>query len=147
MVNQKLINGIIVSKEKIITHEKGDIHHIMKKSHNGFYGFGEVYISKIKYHDIKAWKKHNEMICNFVVIHGQIKIVVYDNRNNSKTKTVFNEFVLSKENYCRITIPNGLWYGFKGLSKDENILLNFSNIIHNSDEQINKEINLLNYKW
>jgi dTDP-4-dehydrorhamnose 3,5-epimerase len=147
MGNQKLIDGIIVNKEKIISHEKGDIHHIIKKNNNGFYGFGEVYFSKIKFQDIKAWKKHYDMICNFVVIHGEIKIVVYDNRENSETKLVFNEFILSKENYYRITIPNGLWYGFKGVSEDENILLNFSNILHNADEQINKEINFLNYKW
>ena len=147
MGNEKIINGLKIFHEKIIFHEKGDIYHIIKKNSIGYDNFGEVYSSRIIYNDIKAWKKHNEMICNFVVIHGKIKLVVYDGRENSQTNNIFNEFILSKDNYLRITIPHGLWYGFMGLARTENILLNFSNIIHDPNEQENKEINFLNYNW
>ena len=147
MGNEKLIEEILINNEKVIHHNKGNIFHILKKNQEGYHGFGEVYFSKIKFNNIKAWKKHYEMICNFVVVHGIIKIVVFDNRDKSKTKNLFNEFVLSKDNYCRLTIPAGLWYGFKGVEECDNILLNFSNIKHNPAEQVSQEINLITYKW
>ena len=103
MGKKKLIDGIIINKEKIIEHEKGNIFHIIKKSQNSFHGFGEVYLSKINFDCVKAWKKHSKMICNFVVVSGKVKIVIFDGRTNSISKNFMNEFVLSnqKDNYFR----------------------------------------------
>lgn len=143
----EMIDGIILSPLKIIGHEKGDIMHIIKSSDAGFKKFNEAYISKINYDQIKGWKKHFKMTCNFIVPIGSIKIVVYDDRENSKTKNTFNEFNLSCKNYCRLTVPNGLWYGFMGISINQSMLINISDILHCKEEQINKKLDKINYKW
>ena len=144
----KLIEGVIVSNLMIINHEKGDIFHVIRNFDNGFIDFGEVYISFINFNEIKAWKKHLKMTCNFIVPKGEILIVLVDLRKKSSTLGKINEFKLSPKNYFRLTIPPGICYGFKGFT-ESNMLINIADIVHNPKEQINytsKEINI-NYNW
>lgn len=49
-------------------------------------------------------------------------------------------FLLSKNNYGRLSIPPGIWYSFKGIGKKNNLILNLSNIEHDDNEV--KKINL-----
>jgi len=149
MDNIKEINGVYITPLKKINHPKGDILHIMKSSDIGFVGFGEVYCSEIKYRAIKAWKKHLKMTCNFVVLVGGVRIIVVDDRNDSCTNGVFNEFILSRNNYFRLTVPPGVWYGFTGTNKGANILINIANLPHNPEEQINipEKNELINYSF
>jgi dTDP-4-dehydrorhamnose 3,5-epimerase len=145
----KTITGIILSPLKIINHPNGDLYHIMRNFDNGFMGFGEVYISTINYGSIKAWKKHLKMTCNFVVPVGSVKMVVCDRREGSDTFDLINEYILSRDNYFRLTIPPGLWYGFAGITAGENMMLNLADITHDPAEQVNvgsEEINI-NYEW
>ena len=135
-----LIDGVIITPLNIIPHEKGDIFHAMRVDSPGYVGFGEAYFSTIKFGEIKAWKKHFKMTLNLIVPIGEVKFVLYDDRENSKTNKIFNEIILSKENYNRLTIPHEIWMGFKGLAKSDNIILNIANYVHDPEEQVNKGI-------
>jgi dTDP-4-dehydrorhamnose 3,5-epimerase len=145
--NERLIDGILFSPAKKIYHEFGDIFHIMRNFDQGFVGFGEVYISNVKYNEIKAWKRHFQMTSNMVVPMGIVKIVIFDDRLQSSTNGIFNEFLLSPENYYRLTIPPNLLYGFKGLGKNTNMIINIADIPHDPIEQINYNKDFLTYKW
>lgn len=141
------IDGIKLVPLKIIEVDKGNIFHALKKSDNGFSGFGEAYFSEVLENEVKAWKKHTKMIMNLIVPIGAIKFVFYDDRHGSNTYNSFYEIELSKRNYCRLVISPGLWFGFKGISKGQNLLLNISNIEHNPEECERKSINEIVYKW
>ena len=133
------MDGLILTPLKEIHNPKGNIYHAMKGSDDEFYGFGEVYFSSINKGEIKGWKKHTEMILNIVVPKGAIKFVIYDGNS-------FESVELSRKNYQRLTISNGLWLAFQGVDK-ENILLNKANIEHNSTEAVNVDIGSLDYEW
>ena len=135
------MDGIIVSKLKKIKHPKGDIFHGIKKSDEGYCGFGEVYFSTIKQGHIKGWKKHSKMILNLVVPVGEIEFVIY----NDISQKIF-KIKISEKNYQRITIKAGLWVAFQGIGKF-NMLLNLSNIEHNPDEVTRINLDKINYKW
>jgi len=142
--------GVIITPLKIIEHPKGEIYHIIKDIDPGYIGFGEVYISTINYGDTKAWKKHIKMTCNFVVPIGKIKMVIIDLKKGNKQQYHIEEFILSPNEYYRLTIPPGLWYGFKGLAKGKNMLINFADIRHDPCEQINSDYTTnseITYKW
>lgn len=145
--NQKLINGIIFSSVKKINHEKGDIFHIIRNFDEGFEGFGEAYISNVKYNEIKAWKRHFQLTSNMVVPLGIVKFVIFDGRKKSSTHGMLNEFILSPENYFRLTIPPNVMYGFKGLGESINMIINISDIPHDPKEQIMRDREYINYKW
>ena len=135
------MDGVILTPLKQIHNPKGDIFHAMKKSDDGFDGFGEAYFSTIHQGDIKGWKQHTKMTLNLVVPFGKIEFVIYD----EKTKEFFS-VVLSQDNYQRLTVSLNLWMAFRGI--DENsMLLNLASIEHNPSEAINIELSEIKYEW
>ena len=133
------MDGVILTPLKQIFNSKGDIFHAMKKSDEGFAGFGEAYFSTVKAGEVKGWKKHKEMTLNLIVIKGEIEFVTYNGDN-------FFNVTLSKKNYQRLTIKPHLWLAFRGLA-DENILLNLASIEHNINESESVDMSSFDYNW
>jgi dTDP-4-dehydrorhamnose 3,5-epimerase len=141
------IEGVVLTQLKSILHPKGNVFHAMKKSDPGFTGFGEAYFSTVNYGDIKGWKKHLRMTMNLVVPVGEVRFVLHDDRNESSTKGSFFEVCLSQRNYQRLTVPPGVWMGFKGLGNDLNLLLNLANMEHDPEESENIPLESISYEW
>jgi len=135
------MDKVIVTPLKQIKNPKGDIYHGMKKSDEGFDGFGEAYFSTVHKDDIKGWKKHTRMTLNLVVPVGAIEFVVYD----EDEKSFFSE-TLSQENYKRLTVKPGAWMAFRGVG-EQNMLLNIASIEHDPNEAVNIELSEINYEW
>jgi len=135
------LEQIILTPLKQIYNPKGDIFHGMKKSDNGYNGFGEAYFSTINKGDIKGWKKHTLMTLNLIVVSGEIEFVVY----NDKTKEFFST-KLSSQNYQRLTLQPNLWMAFRGLGEN-NMLLNIASIEHDPNEAINIDLKEISYEW
>jgi dTDP-4-dehydrorhamnose 3,5-epimerase len=135
------MDKIILSPLNQIYNSKGSIFHVIKKSDDQFNGFGEAYFSFINKGEIKGWKKHKKMTLNLVVPFGEIEFTIY----NEDNKKFFNTS-LSKKNYQRLTIREGLWVAFRGV-EENNILLNIANIEHDPSETINKNLNDIKYDW
>ena len=135
------MDGIVLTPLKQIHNPKGDIYHAMKKSDDGYCGFGEAYFSTIHKNDIKGWKKHTEMTLNLVVPIGTIEFILY-NENLQE----FFSIEISQNNYQRLTVKPGLWMAFRGLKKN-NLLLNIASIEHNPNEAEVLELNEIPYEW
>ena len=141
-----MIPGLLLSKEKIISVDNGNIMHAIKKSSKGYNGFGEAYFSLIQYQSIKGWKKHLRMTVNLVVPIGKVRFVVFHQDKNHKQRK-FYEFILSRENYNRLTIPPMVWYSFQGLSKSDSVVLNVADIEHIPEESESIELNSIEFDW
>ena len=135
------MDGVILRPLKQIYNPKGDIFHAMKKSDEGFDGFGEAYFSTIYKDDIKGWKKHTIMTLNLIVPIGSIEFVIYDDKTNE-----FFSIELSQNNYKRLTVKAGLWMAFRGMDKNS-MLLNLASIEHDSNEAVNIDLQEIKYEW
>lgn len=142
-----MIEGIMLTPLKIIPTDKGNVLHGVKRGDEGFSEFGESYFSLVHSSSIKGWKRHKKMTMNLMVPQGEIKFVIYDDREQSRTYDNFFEIILSRKNYQRLTIKPSLWFAFQGLGKKDNLLLNISNIIHDPSEVDSKPIDEINYEW
>ena len=140
-----MINDVLTTKLDVIDTPGGSVMHAMKKTSAGYTGFGEAYFSQVDKGAIKAWKRHKEMTLNLIVPVGKIKFILFDDRNASSTQ--FQEIIISKDNYCRLTVPPMLWMGFKGLSDSGSILLNIADVEHSSDEVDKKNIEEIEFDW
>ncbi len=127
---------------KIIEVQGGDVLHAMKSSDSGFYGFEEAYFSFIDKNYIKAWKKHKEMTLNLIVPIGSIKFVLLNDKMSK-----FDIIEIGENNYKRLTIKPNVWFGFKGVGQNKNLLLNLSNIIHNPEETEILPIDSFDFNW
>lgn len=143
----RLIEGVKLSKNKIINSVDGSVLHGIKRTDNSFKGFGEAYFSIVNFNCVKGWKKHIKMNLNLVVPHGEILFVLYDDRENSSTFKIYNEFKLSIKNYVRLTIPPQIWVAFKGIGRNKNLLLNIADIEHDQYEIERCSIDKIRYEW
>ncbi len=140
-----MIKDVVVTNLDVIDTPGGNVMHAMKKTSDGYMGFGEAYFSQVDKGAIKAWKRHKEMTLNLVVPVGEIRFVLFDDREMSNMQ--FQEFIISKNNYCRLTLPPMVWMGFQGLSSDGSMLLNIANIEHDPGEVDRLQINDINFDW
>ena len=143
----ELIQGLRLSPLNIIQVSGGNVFHALKSSDASFNGFGEAYFSSVEYGAIKAWKRHREMTLNLVVPSGSIQFVVFDDRQTSSNKGVYYNVILSMNNYCRLTIPPMVWFGFQGIETGTNLLLNVANIQHDPQESDRKQIDDIRFDW
>jgi dTDP-4-dehydrorhamnose 3,5-epimerase len=140
-----MIKDVLITKLDVVDTPGGNVMHAMKRSDAGYIGFGEAYFSKIEKGAIKAWKRHKKMTLNLVVPIGKIRFILFDDRESSSAQ--FQEVIISKSNYCRLTVPAMVWVGFQGLSNDGSMLLNIANIEHNSSEVERLGIESITYDW
>lgn len=145
---KNIISGVRITELRRIENPLGDLFHGMKKTDPGYSDFGEVYFSTVGKYVVKAWKKHISMTLNLIVIQGKIRFVLYDDRPDSPTCGYFNEYILSKKNYCRLTVPPSIWMGFEGLYKN-NMLVNIADLVHQPDEilRLEPQNNIINFNW
>ena len=134
-----MIDGVIITKRKIIKDERGQVMHMLRNDDKMFKNFGEIYFSTINYKKIKAWHLHKEATLNYVCLKGKVKLVLFDDREESSTKSNFEEIILSPEKYFLITIPPNVWNGFKGIGEGESIIANCLDLPHNEREMVRED--------
>ena len=132
---------------KIFNAETGSVMHAIKNSDHGFYNFGEVYFSTVKQNNVKAWKFHQRMTLNLVVPSGEVLFAFLDVREKSSTINQNFKIILSQKPYFRLTVPPGIWFGFKGLSEGLNLICNVTNIVHDPMEVLRKEVSEIEMNW
>ena len=129
-----MIDGVIVTPLRQIFDERGKVMHMLRSDSPVFSEFGEIYFSCSHPGAVKAWHLHKRMTLNYAVIHGEVKVVLYDDRPASRTRGCIQELFLSPENYCLVTVPPLIWNGFKGIGHPYSIVANCATIPHDPKE-------------
>jgi dTDP-4-dehydrorhamnose 3,5-epimerase len=128
------IHDVLIVPLRQICDERGKVMHMLRCDDPHFQKFGEIYFSTIFPGIVKAWHIHSEMTLNYACVSGMIKLVLYDDRASSPSRGNIQEIVLGDSNYCLVTIPPGIWNGFKCLGPSTAIVANCSTVPHSKDE-------------
>lgn len=144
-----MIDGVKITGLKIIRDERGSIMHMLRNDSPHFEKFGEIYFSIVHPGVVKGWHIHKKMTLNYAVVKGAIKLVLYDDRPNSKTKGEVMELLLSTDNYKLVTIPPMVWNGFMGMGNEDAIVANCSTMPHDPEEIMRKDPHSkdIPYEW
>ena len=144
-----MIYDVKITPLKIISDKRGKVMHMLRTDSDVFKKFGEIYFSTIFRNAIKGWHLHKESYLNYVCVKGKVKLVLFDNRTESKTKNKFQELILSPNDYHLVTIPPNIWNGFKGLDEEESIIANCLTLPHIEKEMVRKDPKdkFFNYEW
>ena len=129
-----MIEGVRLTPLRQIPDERGTIMHMLRADAPHFAAFGEIYFSWVYPGAIKAWHLHREMILNYAVPVGRIKLVLYDDRDKSPTRGELTELFIGEGRYELVTIPPLVWNGFKGIGTRPAMVANCSNIPQTPDE-------------
>lgn len=129
-----MIDGVVVVPLRQIPDERGKIMHMLRNDDPVFTEFGEIYFSEVFPHVIKAWHLHKAMVLNYAVVRGMIKLVLYDGRQQSRTHGHIEEIFMGESQYVRVTVPPGVWNGFKGVGTMPALVANCASIPHDPEE-------------
>jgi dTDP-4-dehydrorhamnose 3,5-epimerase len=146
-----MIQGVRQKKLKIIPDERGRLMELLRSDEDLFIQFGQVYMTTAYPGVVKGWHYHKKQIDNFIVIKGMVKLVLYDNRDDSPTKGEINEFFIGEHNPLLIQIPPLVLHGFKCMSQKEAICINCPTEAYNhlqpDEYRISPHSDEIPYKW
>lgn len=142
-----MIEGVLLTPLRRISGESGGVMHAHKKSAPGYIGFGEAYFSEIHEGAIKSWRRHRCVTMNLIVVRGQVRFVLHDDRIASDTFGVFSQFSIGERNYARLTVPPGLWLCFKGEGPGTSLILDIIDDEHDPAEADICDLSKFSFAW
>lgn len=125
-MGKKTIQGVETKALNIIPDERGRLIEILRNDEPMFKKFGQVYLTTAYPGVVKGWHFHKKQWDHFMTIKGMIKLVLYDKREDSPTQGVLQEFFQGEHFNILVSIPPGVWHGFKCVSDSEAMILNVS---------------------
>lgn len=146
-----MIEGVEVKKLIVHNDERGRLAELLRADDKIFIKFGQVYMTTAYPGAVKGWHYHKKQYDYFSCVKGMIKLVLYDSRNNSKTKGEINEFFIGVHNPLLVRIPPDVYHGFKGISDEEAIVVNVITEPYNPKEpdefRVDPYNNDIPYDW
>ena len=146
-----MIDGVVAKHLKQVADERGWLTEVMRSDWEQFRKFGQVYVTSGYPQVVKAWHMHKKQTDNMACIKGMMKLVLYDNRANSKTKGETNEFVIGEKNLLLVTVPPEVWHGFKTVSEEHALLLNVPTELYNykdpDEHRLPADTKKIPYDW
>jgi len=145
----KNIQDVYVAPLKVIADERGKVMHMLRSDSPLFVQFGEIYFSFVNPDVIKAWKRHLKMTQHFAVPVGRIKLVMYDDREDSPSRNKIEIIEIGEDNYSLVRIPPLVWYGFQGISSTPAVIANCTDIPHDptEGERLDLSDSRIPYSW
>ena len=119
-----MIEGVKTKKLRVIPDERGRLMEILRCDEEIFEKFGQVYVTTTYPGVVKGWHYHKVQTDNVAVVHGMVKLVLYDAREGSPTKGEVNEFFLGIHNPMLVQIPKGVYHGWKCIGLEEAVVVN-----------------------
>ncbi len=144
-----MIQGVFIHPLKQIVDDRGKVMHMLRRDDPWFERFGEIYFSLAYPGVIKGWHLHKEMTLNYAVIKGRIKLILYDDREDSPTRNTLQEIFTGEDNYGLITIPPKIWNGFKAIGLNPALVANCATEPHDPSEIVRLEpfTDKIPYDW
>jgi dTDP-4-dehydrorhamnose 3,5-epimerase len=130
----KLINDVVVKRlKKISTKDldgkyNGWLIDVLRnddKIKSDGNNFSQLYVTTCLPKMIKGFHLHQKKTDHFCAIGGKIKMVLIDDRQNSSTFGMKNEFIMGDENPIIIRVPPGVKHGFKNVGETMIYLINY----------------------
>jgi len=149
MTPESKIEGVAVHPLRRIPDDRGMVMHMLRADDPHFEKFGEIYFSMVYPGMIKGWHRHRQMTLNYAVVAGMIKLVLYDDRPDSRTRGALVELFVGEHNYVLVTVPPGVWNGFKGLGATPALVANCATEPHSPDEieRLDPMSPAIPYRW
>jgi dTDP-4-dehydrorhamnose 3,5-epimerase len=163
---EQQIKGVEIKKLKFNVDERGMLMEILRRDdnvlirdsesrrckHASRFDIGQVYMTTVRPQIVKAWHYHEEQDDFMCCVNGTVKLVLYDNRDESSTLDTVNVFYMSVYNPILVKIPHGVYHGFMNIGDHQDaIIINCPNVPYNhtnpDEYRIDPHENQIPYNW
>lgn len=120
------IDGVLVQDLSWYSDQRGSLSVLLRDDSEALFGerFGQAYVTTVFPGVVKAWHRHARQSDRMVGLVGHTLLVLLDGRADSPTRGAVVEELLGPRSHCLVTIPPGVWHGFKNLGTVESMVLN-----------------------
>jgi dTDP-4-dehydrorhamnose 3,5-epimerase len=136
-----MIEGVLISKRRVIQDDRGDVMHMLKSTDVEFSQFGEMYFSKIKAGKKKTWRRHREATSQLTVPIGSVHFIIFDDRAQSATHGRRLDITIGESNHHLITIPPMVWYALENAGSGTALIGNCSSLPRDPSESDRRDLN------
>jgi len=126
-----MIEGVSIKKLKVIPDERGFVMEMLRCDDDIFKKFGQVYLSVAYPGVVKGWHYHKLQTDYFTVVKGMLKVVLFDQRENSKTRGEVNQFFMGEKNPILLVVPPLVVHGVKVVGNEAGYLVNCPDMPYN----------------
>lgn len=85
-------------------------------------------------HAISAWHQHRGRWDYLFVVHGHLRVALYDPRADSPTRGQVDLFHLSHQRPQLLAVPPSIWHGVQNLSHEVSSFVNLFNELYDYDD-------------
>ena len=146
-----MIDGVITKQLRLIPDERGRLMEILRNDDEFFTRFGQVYMTTTYPHVVKAWHYHRKQDDHIVCVKGMLKLVLYDDRDDSPTKGEVNEFFIGDYKPMLVKVPKMVYHGWKCISDEEALVVNIPTETYDRNEpdeyRLDPHKNDIPYSW
>lgn len=132
-MKRELIEGVKVKPLHYNIDDRGRLMEILRVDDEIFMEFGQAYMTTAYPGVVKAWHAHKFQYDNITCLVGAVKLVLYDDREDSPTLGLINEFYLTEHQPLLVQIPPLVWHGFKNIGTKEAVVVNIPTKPYNHD--------------
>ena len=121
----KTIDGVSVREVRHVPRDHGVITEIFRPEWDPT-GLPVVHIYQSRLYPgaLGAWSCHQRSTDRLFVNQGQLKIVLFDGREDSKTNGLIMELHAGDARPSLIVVPPGVWHGLQNLGSTDALILN-----------------------
>jgi dTDP-4-dehydrorhamnose 3,5-epimerase len=110
-IREVRIDGVVLNQTAIIGDDRGVILELIDASQPYWSdGVPYVYMGSCRPKRAKGWGMHKLHTDRYMVLWGEMVLVLYDAREDSPTFGAVQEFFMSRDGLNQLTIPAGVWH-------------------------------------
>ncbi len=148
---KRLIAGVRIRRLPVIPDERGVLTEILRADDPEYPEFGQVYMTTTYPGVVKGWHYHEHQTDMVCCVCGELKLVLYDDREGSSTRGLVNEVYLGDSNRLMVKIPKGVYHGWKCVGADSALVLNMPDRVYEYDSpdehRVDPHDNDIPYDW
>lgn len=119
-----MIEGVRTKPLRLIPDDRGYLMEILRDDDELFLKFGQCYVSATYPGIVKAWHAHRLQTDHFCCLRGNVKVGLWDGREDSPTYRQTQALVIGEHNRTLVQIPPGVWHGWVCLGSELAVVLN-----------------------
>ena len=119
------IAGVVLNQTAVIGDDRGVILELIDLRQEYWAdGVPYLYMGTCRPGRAKGWGMHKIHIDRYMVLDGEMLLVLFDDRVDSATRGVTQEFYLTRDGLNQITIPPGVWHAHLNLGQRDLLFVN-----------------------
>ena len=128
--------------------DRGYLVELLRNDDPFFKQFGQVYTSAINPGVVKGFHRHSRQTEHITCVHGQVKLVLVDERFG---EALVEEHHLSPLSPKMVVVEPGVWYGWSSVSQETSLLINITDTAFDADNpdatRVDPHENPWGYVW